>query len=484
MGDKKMDDALNTYIKNQVSTQPIHLNDNISYKGKKFNHRSDFKDITQFIEEFLKGNNINRYLILPGLRDVGKSTILFQVYDYLLKEKNINPKNILYISAESLKAMFNTTIFESIDSYLNIFHNATFESLNENVFILIDEAQYDKDWSLTGKIIFDSSKKIFMIFTGSSALELEYNADSARRLLKIPINPLNYSQHLKLKYNFTINKASQIIQDLIFKGEVKDAIKLEQRIIKSIPTIGNYDLKEWDRYLQFGGFPSSFYQNNNISSKKLIDTINRVITVDMANLGNISQDTQNNTFRLLYFLALQKPGEISHGAIAEHLECHTNSVKNILDILEKTHLLFHVEPYSSSPKRRTKPFKYFFATPSLKHALSLNLGIASSEKKAYKGGLLENLVASSFYNLKNRSMTLFNIYYDSRKKKNVDFLVQRGFDKPIPIEVSIGKKSNGQIKSAIYKYNSDYGVIISNTEDNICRDDNIIHISPKMFSLL
>ena len=270
MGDKKMDDALNTYIKNQVSTQPIHLNDNISYKGKKFNHRSDFKDITQFIEEFLKGNNINRYLILPGLRDVGKSTILFQVYDYLLKEKNINPKNILYISAESLKAMFNTTIFESIDSYLNIFHNATFESLNENVFILIDEAQYDKDWSLTGKIIFDSSKKIFMIFTGSSALELEYNADSARRLLKIPINPLNYSQHLKLKYNFTINKASQIIQDLIFKGEVKDAIKLEQRIIKSIPTIGNYDLKEWDRYLQFGGFPSSFYQNNNISSKKLI----------------------------------------------------------------------------------------------------------------------------------------------------------------------------------------------------------------------
>ena len=479
-----MNDALNTYIENQISTQPIHLIDNISYKGKKFNYRTDFKDITYLIEKFLKGNNINRYLILPGLRDVGKSTILFQTYNYLLKEKNINPKNILYLSAENLKTMFNTTILEGINSYLKIFHNAIPETLNENIFLLIDEAQYDKNWSLTGKIIFDSSKKIFMIFTGSSALELEYNADSARRLLKIPINPLNYSQHSKLKYNFNIKNASQIIHDLIFKGEIKDAIKLEQNIIKSIPTIENYDLNEWDEYLQFGGFPSSFYQNNNISSKKLIDTINRVISVDMVNLGNISYNTQNNTFRLLYFLALQKPGEISHGAIAEHLECHTNSVKNIIDILEKTHLLFHIEPYSSSPKRRVKPFKYFFATPSLKHALSLNLGIASSEKKAYKGGLLENLVASNFYNLKNRSMVLYNIYYDPRKKKNADFLVQRGFDNPIPIEVSIGKKNNSQIKSAIHKYKSDYGIIISNTENKIKREDNIIHISPKLFSLL
>ena len=35
-----------------------------------------------------------------------------------------------------------------------------------------------------GKIIFDSNKDIFMVFSGSSALELSYNADSARRLLK------------------------------------------------------------------------------------------------------------------------------------------------------------------------------------------------------------------------------------------------------------------------------------------------------------
>ena len=68
------------------------------------------------------------------------------------------------------------------------------------VFILIDEAQYDKEWALNGKLIFDGTKNIFMIFSGSSALKLSYNPDAARRLLNIPIYPLTYSEHLKLKY--------------------------------------------------------------------------------------------------------------------------------------------------------------------------------------------------------------------------------------------------------------------------------------------
>lgn len=36
----------------------------------------------------------------------------------------------------------------------------------------MDEAQHDKEWSITGKILYGQSKKIFMIFTGSSALNL------------------------------------------------------------------------------------------------------------------------------------------------------------------------------------------------------------------------------------------------------------------------------------------------------------------------
>ena len=127
------------------------------------------------------------------------------------------------------------------------------------------------------------------------------------------------------------------------------------------------------------------------------------------------------------------------------------TINKILELLEKTQLIFHIEPFTSSAKRTTKPFKYYFATSSLKHILSTNLGNANLEaKEAYMGKLFENYVASSFFNLKNRSETMYNTYYDANKK-NVDFLVQKGLETPVPIEVSWGKKNKSQVKTEMKK---------------------------------
>ena len=55
--------------------------------------------------------------------------------------------------------------------------------------------------------------------------------------------------------------------------------------------------------------------------------------------------------------------------------------------------------------------------------------------------------------------------------KNVDFVVQRGMEKPIPIEVSCGKKNKSQIKRAIRAYESPHGIIISNDMANVEKED-------------
>ena len=95
-----MNDLQKTYIRNQILTMPMKVNHELSYKNKKFIRRSDYFNIIDYIETLLKGESINRFLVLPGLRDVGKTTILFQVYEYLLKEKNINQQNILNFSCD------------------------------------------------------------------------------------------------------------------------------------------------------------------------------------------------------------------------------------------------------------------------------------------------------------------------------------------------------------------------------------------------
>lgn len=482
-----MNTTLNTYIQNQILIKPTKLEDELSYNNKKFNHRKDFSKICEYIDDFLKAKNINRYLLMPGIRDVGKSTLLFQIYEYLLNVKNVTAQSILYLSADNLKQMCNSSIMEAITTYLDIYHNSTLESLKEPVFLLIDEAQYDKNWALTGKIIFDSTKNIFMVFSGSSALELTYNADAARRLLKFPITPLNYPEHLRLKYSDFKNDISPSISQLIFDKKTDGIDEIDAKIANIYAGFKNYNINEWDNFLKFGGFPSTFFQKTNEITKKMMDIITRVVTIDMKNIEGLNGQTQDLTFQLLYFFALQNPGEISKGSMANHLDSNKITINKILNTLEKTQLIFQVPPFTSSAKRTTKPSKYYFATSSLKHILSLNLGNAILEdRQAYMGKLFENFVASSFFNLENKSDMVYKTYFDAGKKgaRNVDFVVQRGLDNPIPIEVSYGKKDKSQIKSAIKKYKSGHGVIISNTSEKIEVDDNIIYLPPQAFSFL
>ncbi|MDO5826500.1 MAG: DUF4143 domain-containing protein, partial [Methanosphaera sp.] len=142
---------------------------------------------------------------------------------------------------------------------------------------------------------------------------------------------------------------------------------------------------------------------------------------------------------------------------------------------------------TSSAKRVTKAKKYYFATSSIRHILSLNYGAALLEEEtAYYGKLLENYVASIFFNLEKTMDIRHKVYYDDNKKgaKNVDFIIQRGMEKPIPIEVSYGKKDKSQIMDAISRYKSSHGIIISNNYSKIVQKENIIYIPPEIFAFI
>ncbi len=484
-----MNDLQKTYIRNQILTMPMKVTQEITHKNKKFNKRSDYDNIINYIDNFIVGENLNRFLVLPGLRDVGKTTILYQVYEYLQIEKNISPQNILYFSCDRLKRTGNADIFDVVSYYCESFQNSLIETLSSPVFLLIDEAQYDQEWALNGKLIFDATKNIFMILSGSSALKLSSNPDAARRLLNIPIYPLSYSEHLKLKYKNFKNDISPSIIQMIFNGETQDSAEIERKMINIYSNFKNFNASEWKYYLQFGGFPSSFYQNTNEITKKIVDMVEKVVTTDMNNIEGMNNGTHDLAFQILNYFAFQNPGEVSKGSLSNQFDAKKPLVSKVLDILEKTQLIFHIEAFTSSVKRTTKPHEYFFATPSLKHNLALDVGNALLEDEtAYFGKLLESYVASSFHDLDNKSTTSLKTYYDDSKKrssdKNVDFIVQRGLEKPIPIEISCGDKDKSQIKRAIKKYKSPHGIIISNTTQNIVKNDNIIRIPPEIFAFM
>ena len=162
------ENLLINFINKQISTIPTNLNSQITRKNKKFKLREEYYEIKRNVDDFLEGEDNNRYIILTGLRGVGKKTLIYQIYEYLLKEKNIKQNQILYLSCEKLNEHFGFKILDVIECFLKEHHNCTLRSLDKEIFLFIDESQYDYNWALSGKIIYDESKKVFMIFTGSS----------------------------------------------------------------------------------------------------------------------------------------------------------------------------------------------------------------------------------------------------------------------------------------------------------------------------
>ena len=480
------EDSIYNFLQTQITDTPLSLNNDLSNMGVKFNQRDDFEELKTFVDEFIEGNNVNRYIVLPGLRGVGKTTVLLQVYDYLMNQKNINPEQILYVSCEEIDRIEDCDIYELIKFYLKTFHNCSLQTLNKKLFLLIDESHFDKDWSVSGKLITDKSKNIFVIFTGSSAINLEYNAEAARRMIRYPITPLNYSQHLKLKYNYHSDISNDLV-DLLFNGNVENAIIKEKQVNHDLLNLKEYNSMDWNNYFKFGGFPSVMHDTNyRNATKKLYYSIETVITKDLGTMNNLTANTQTNALRLIKFLAEKYPGDISQNALAIKIKTSAGSVNTIMGLLEKTHLIFHIEPYSGANTRAKKSWQYYFAAPSLMNAINIKFGFSSINLTEYEGVLLETLVGSSLVNLKNSEQFFeFSIFYDTHKvkKQRVDFIIKKDFDEVIPIEVGHGKSTN-QIKDAIRRYKSPHGIIISDTTKTIKKVDNIIFVPIKTFSLM
>lgn len=482
---KPSTDDLLDYILARLREGPRLAQDQIQRNGKKFKHRSAFFKLKKHANNFLEGNNENRFIVMPGLRGVGKTTLLFQVYDYLTNEKGIEQDRVLYISTDQLSKYLGGKIIDAADVFIGEVHQKTPLTLDEELFILIDEAQHDKEWSMAGKVLYDQSKKIFMIFTGSSALSLELNVDAARRSKKESIFPMNFSEYLLLKHDIYAPKGtSASIKKLIFTGEVEDACKKENELMKKMLKLERPLEKEWENYLCCGGFPFGLHLDNNEIHEKTFKMLDRVIEKDVSLIRSFRSDTRSAIFRILMFLALQKAGETSEGKLANDIGISSALVKDILSILEKTHLIFHIKPYSGSARTSVrKAWKYYFLSPSIKTSINFELGKYNSKKREFIGELAESMMASYFFRLKETMKTPQGIFY-SPEKGGVDFLLSDIMGEIIPLEVGIGNKDKRQIKKAINRYNSKYGIVVSNTTKKITHEEDVIYIPMTTFSFL
>ena len=469
-----------SYIIKQIDTTPYIARDFL--KNENFVSRYAFINIKNNLDEFLDGYAENRFMIMPGLRGTGKSTLLFQVYEYLI-EKGIDKKRILYLSLDQLKSFKNTGLSDLVDIFVEDIHHRYLATLDEEIFLLIDEAQEDKNWSKTGKAIYDQSKKVFMIFTGSNALDFEINLNSVRRTLFERIYPMNFQEYLFLKYRIPDINISSDLVDLFLTGNIENASRKETDLLTSTSVLKKPLTKEFEYFLSYGGFPLSLNLDEINAHRRIYELIERVVENDVRHYKAYNGNTKQVIFNILSFLATQKPGELSVNNLSKDIGSPRSNIIDLLDILEKTQMIFHIKPYGGASKMIRSPSKYYFLSPTLNASINFTLGKHNPNNRDYLGILAETYVASTFFRLKN-TISKPNGIFSPTGKGMADFIITDFEGNKMAVEVGIGEKDKSQVNKTMNKYGCNYGIVISSTTSLIKRDGDVIFLPLTTFSLM
>lgn len=480
---------VNQYLQNQLNRAPSLLKTYTQdEQGNTYLPRNMFIRVEKLINDFIGGEKEVRMVSIPGLRGVGKTTLLAQLF---LQFFSRYPKDMLYISTDQIVNELGADLYSVFEEYQKIL-GVPFEKLDRNLFIFIDEIHFDKKWTAALKSIYDRSKKIFVICTGSSALSLQSTTDLARRVVFEKLYPMSFTEYLLLKTKYESVKNKTVTIKFPVKG-LKEAIKqtlfYSSSADECFPQLAGLktqvneywfgiDSLEIDRYLRFGTMPYALTikgeERMHILTNQQID---RVVERDLPELGKFDAATLATIKNILLLIA--GSGEVSVTNLSHILKgISIVTLINVLETLEKAEMLIRVYPYGSIYKKVRKPSKYHFMTPAIRYAL-LTIVEGESAFVNHKGWYLEDIVGLFLYQEFSQKLAS-PIFYDAARG-GADFILAFP-DRKIPIEIGYGKKDIDQAVSTLGKIKGRYGLVVCDSD--LTKEGEIVKVPLRYFLLI
>src|SRR3989338_8646568 len=437
------------YIQTQIAQSSNRLNGYTKDpQGHELFKRSVYLILEKYVKDFLKGTISDpRIIIMPGLRGTGKTTLLAQLF---LNQLTSGVEK-LYISADEVVKRFDAGLWELSEHYEKLV-GSRFEELKQPLILFFDEIHYDRKWASFLKSIYDRTKKVMVICTGSAALLLreQMNADIARRAVFVDVHPVNFTENLLKMYETKVNE--------YWKG---------------------IDTLEIQRYVKLGTFPFTIhFDNETLALDYIGQMLSKVAYTDIPQFSPFDYETLKKIDKILYLLSFSVGTSVAN--LSDTIETKANQVHDLLDALVKAGILNRVLPYGGHFKQVKKPSKYLFATPALRYYF-LSSRDSVGVFQNYQGYLFEDIVAMYF----NRALEKFggsSLTYDVAEG-GADFIVTRVERKTV-WEVGVGEKNKKQVIQTMGKVDGDVGVLLHSGDLALDKENNIVSVPWKWFLLM
>lgn len=353
----------------------------------------------------------SKVLLLTGPRQVGKSTLLKHEYD-----------NYHYVTFD------NDLIRAQARDEQGLFF------LNNPTPLIIDEVQKEASILNGIKLRVDASnERGNFLLTGSQKLELMKGVSEslAGRISILELSCLS----LREINNISFNK--HFVPTLDYISEREKELKNYDNIWKTIHRGMYPELYDTNRdWLDFYASYVNTYLERDVNSNISLDSVTflKFLTAVAARTGQI----------------------LEYASIANEIEVTIPTVKNWISILERTGIVYLLQPYSSSHLTRTiKAPKIYFRDTGLACYLSRWLTPDALAVSAVNGNMFETFVVSEIlksYANEGRDYR-FNVFYYRGKDKNrtfeneIDLIIEEN-GTLYPIEIKLTSNPKASMSSA------------------------------------
>lgn len=282
---------------------------------------------------------------IKGLRGVGKTTLMLQ---YIKSQYGLSEK-ALYISLDDLYFTQNN-IVDLAEDFLS--------RGGEHLFI--DEVHKYPIWSVELKNIYDYFKKLKVVFTGSSLLEiLNSRSDLSRRALIFQLQGMSFREYLN--FHLSANFQSYPLNDILNNHQDICSSILKQ----------TKPLQYFQSYLKNGYFP--FYKTFDLwYHKRLQEIIQMTIEIEIPTLRNTTIAMIPGIKKLLYILSMNMPFKPNITSLAGLLGTSRNSILEQINYLSDAEILCSVHKDSIGVGLLKKPDKLYLNNTNFAYAISSN----------------------------------------------------------------------------------------------------------------
>jgi predicted AAA+ superfamily ATPase len=324
-------------------------------------------------------------------------------------------------------------------------HETFIELFGSQTTFWFDEIQNVPGWERFVRRLHENRNKVFITGSNATMLSKELGTHLTGRYVRHELFPFSFKEFILLK-KFELNEKT------------------------FFSTVGKAELRRlYNEYFLSGGFPYYLKFGDDNYLKSLYESI---LYRDVMARHNLTSEKEMK--ELVYLLASNVSSLFSNNRLAAAVGLkNATTVKNYLDFLQDTYLLFAVNKFDFSARKQLQNARKIYF---IDNALIRKLGFIFSEDK---GRFLENIV---FIELLRRGR---EIYY-FKGKGECDFLLRDGINITGAIQVchAFGEKETRErevkgLMEALVIYNLGEGWILTDdTEETIEKNGKRIRIFP------